>query len=666
MGARKSFVGRGVVAAIASAGLLVGSATSAGAHAGPTAAPQPSKVVHDLKARGLPVGTGAVPDPLRPPTIAIPSKQPRFGPVRRVPGLGRAEYDAGRDVYRVHLPGGTTGETHGLDNGFTDSAELDLPTSEAYPPVCADPTSGHRIVLVYAHVAGRPNNYAVGAAYARVGIRRASTKLAVEAIRSSGGQRSAVYKVACDESGNYIVRDIEVASENVADIAAATRLLDPPATTPPAPHGPDATRYVVFADTTGGSAGEAVGFTLTDFLFNYAKTTFGCYNNFRCDTTVSVVFQPFWAKHTLMHEIAHAMGAVQAHDNPYSGGGGHCTDGMDVMCNNTGPGGGAFSRVRCPTATYGTPDMLPFDCGYDTYFSTISHLPQQWTDLYWNVGGRENDFLSYTPAWPVPVPPTPTAVVDAAGTRHLFLRGVNGALWHRYKPSGGSWTQEQLGGSMTGGASAKILVGGDIVVFYRGTDGHIHEYHYDGTWHPSDLGGSPAGDPVAVQLSGGEQAVYFRGTDGTIKELFYDGTWHSFGLGGAAAGDPTALAMPGNQQAVYFRGTDGTIKELFYDGTWHSYGLGGTPAGDPSAVVMPGGEQGVFFRGTDGGLKQLYYDGTWHNWGLGGTMTGDPTAVVVSGGGQLVYYGTGNDAFAEGNSSGWTHSTVCGDACGFL
>ncbi|HEX9967557.1 MAG TPA: hypothetical protein VGB06_06400, partial [Solirubrobacterales bacterium] len=82
-------------------------------------------------------------------------------------------------------------------------------------------------------------------------------------------------------------------------------------------------------------------------------------------------------------------------DPPYAGGGSHCVDGIDVLCYNDGTLGtqGPYTETRCPTTQgYGQPDLTPIDCGYDTYFDSLTE-PGEWLDQYWNVGGPENPFL---------------------------------------------------------------------------------------------------------------------------------------------------------------------------------------------------------------------------------------------------------------------------------
>jgi len=311
-----------------------------------------------------------------------------------------------------------------------------------------------------------------------------------------------------------------------------------------------------------------------------------------------------------------------------------------------------------------------------------------------------------------PGAPTPSAVREASGKQHVFVRGEDGRVWDVSKASSATtWTPTRLGTTViVGSPSAVVDAFGNVVVFFRGTDSHIHQYVYaSGTWQHYDLGGSAASDPDSVTASSGQSWVAFRGTDGHIWQLFYDGTWHLNDLGGSATGTPSVVREAGNNQAIYFRGTDGAIKQLYYDGTWHLFGLGGSAAGSPSAIIEPGGNHSVMFRGTDGQIDQLYHTGsTWYLWGLGGEPGGDPTNFTEPGGNASVYY-RGNDGTlkqlidsggwhsyglggtlrgaptalvdASGNtgvfsigaedslvrsnySGGWNHTTICSGPCG--
>lgn len=74
-----------------------------------------------------------------------------------------------------------------------------------------------------------------------------------------------------------------------------------------------------------------------------------------------------------VHEIFHNLGAIQA-SAPNSDGGGHCSDGTDLM---------SFTGARCAALNRPTTSIaLPLDCGGDDYFSPAppagSYLATHW------------------------------------------------------------------------------------------------------------------------------------------------------------------------------------------------------------------------------------------------------------------------------------------------
>jgi hypothetical protein len=80
---------------------------------------------------------------------------------------------------------------------------------------------------------------------------------------------------------------------------------------------------------------------------------------------------------SVLHEMAHTLGAVQA-TAPHATGAGHCTDEYDVLCYRDGGPNNAMT-FSCGSAT----DSL-FDCGADDYFSP-SPLAGTYLATHWNV-----------------------------------------------------------------------------------------------------------------------------------------------------------------------------------------------------------------------------------------------------------------------------------------
>lgn len=83
-----------------------------------------------------------------------------------------------------------------------------------------------------------------------------------------------------------------------------------------------------------------------------------------------------------LHELFHAFGAVQA-TAPHYGGGGHCTERQDLMCD-PGFGGPIVCDFRdYPTIDWDTPEGR-LDCGGDDYFNPAPG-PGSYLTTHWNT-----------------------------------------------------------------------------------------------------------------------------------------------------------------------------------------------------------------------------------------------------------------------------------------
>lgn len=380
-------------ALIATAALLAAATNAMAA----SQAPDPHAVRAHMIQRGLSLDAGGAGAPHVAPLVR-PHSPRRFGPEQYVHGLGRAAYDPVNHVYRLRGPNGEVSETHGPDPvSAVNSAQVNLPTDTTYRPVCVG-GSGHRIVLVYAYPQGSPNNYAQGVQFARELFNRANNKLVLESVRSSGFGRSASYKVQCS-AGVAIVLGIETHAHPGDSDPRSPANVQQSILDYYNPSGADAVKFVTFMDSTPPGNFSGVAFAwLGDDPEAYSKDPAVNYN--ARFSRAAITYQPYWGTHTLMHEAGHTLGAVQQHWNFASTGAGHCVDGDDIMCyNDGGPTSGAYSSNACPDAQFSQPGTFPFDCGYNTYFKTVPGPAGSWLNTFWNVGGREDDFLSYNPPW---------------------------------------------------------------------------------------------------------------------------------------------------------------------------------------------------------------------------------------------------------------------------
>lgn len=134
------------------------------------------------------------------------------------------------------------------------------------------------------------------------------------------------------------------------------------------------TKYWIWYDG-GISAGySGQGGICSDDVLSLAN----CHNG----TGYGVTYGAGW--HTMMHENAHNMGAVQM-SAPHSSGAWHCNDDWDIMCY---PDGGPTSRMQTLCN-----DTEHFDCGHDDYFNPAPALGTYLYD-HWNIGSCFNRFVS--------------------------------------------------------------------------------------------------------------------------------------------------------------------------------------------------------------------------------------------------------------------------------
>jgi hypothetical protein len=216
-----------------------------------------------------------------------------------------------------------------------------LPVVGERQPYCAD--QGNAFQAIYGYPAGTTSKYSSRLATIRAAIGGANQLLHDEAI-ASGRPGHADLRYTCTTG---LLRKVDVkqwqgpASEDFWTIVAAAR----------ATFGRPDRKLVVFWDGRSQFYGGA------------------------SDGQDSVMFQCCFNAGTTLHESGHQMRAVNQ-AAPFSDGGAHCYDGLDVMCYSSDPR--YFERCR---------DRTHFDCGFDTYYDAAPEK-NEWLDLnpQFNVG----------------------------------------------------------------------------------------------------------------------------------------------------------------------------------------------------------------------------------------------------------------------------------------
>ena len=153
----------------------------------------------------------------------------------------------------------------------------------------------------------------------------------------------------------------------------------------------------------------------------------------------------------------------------------------------------------------------------------------------WVVNGKQSSWQSLGGV----LTSSPAATSPGTGQVNVFARGSDGAVYQRYWPNAGSWSNWiGVGGQIPAGTgpTACSWGAGRLDVFVQGTDGAL--YHKWGTatsgssWQ--NLGGSPTSSPAAATASGSSRIdVFVRGSDNGIWQRTYNnggwGTWKSIG-----------------------------------------------------------------------------------------------------------------------------------------
>jgi hypothetical protein len=215
------------------------------------------------------------------------------------------------------------------------------------------------------------------------------------------------------------------------------------------PSGPR--NYVVLADTLNGSAGGSYG--LGDYYAGSASAerpdAGNPHNNgnlfaalFYRDIAAPSATANGWWPTGMLHEMTHAMGAVQwsaPHTTQPSGGTsgvyGHCWDGLDIMCYADGPAmGHAYDTTVCAGLS-GAMNQT-YDCNQDDYFNPSpavgSYLATHW-DIYNNVFLADCGTLPsgscVTAAAPTGPPVSTTAPTISGTARRGQTLAVTSGTW---------------------------------------------------------------------------------------------------------------------------------------------------------------------------------------------------------------------------------------------
>lgn len=283
---------------------------------------------------------------------------------------------------------------HGDDTALTGTASAE--GIDRLPIPChGDGTSGNRIALYYAYIAGHRDRVARMRASIRASIEQANT-VVYRSSRETGGARW--LRVLTDSRCQPIVRTLKLPraarQSFVETISAAERA------------GLQAAnrKYLLFTDASAYCGIATLQHddrpgprNLNNAGPSWARLDRAC-----------------WGGYATAHEIMHMLGSVQA-SAPHYDGTGHCTDDYDLMCYQN-PGGKRV-WIRCQA----TLADRRLDCGKDDYFNT-SPAAGSYLARHWNTA--RSSFLYNRESWQRPpgAVAAPHAVMQTLSTASVRWR----------------------------------------------------------------------------------------------------------------------------------------------------------------------------------------------------------------------------------------------------
>jgi hypothetical protein len=310
------------------------------------------------------------------PGVNGPCKKQDF---KEVKGLGCAKRQA-NGIYKVLLKDDTEIETHGPDTTELDDQGTSMgPGDPERQPICA---SDYYFVILYAYPSGTSNRLTTVRPTLLSAVKRMNYVLNEEGLESGG--ITSDFKVKCDASNEVALASFTTSDTSFGGVVSAAKA---------AGFNRSNEKYVVFTDA-GSATANLCG---TGSFISDERLT--ATNRSNIGPQWGVIWNGCWTGKTPMHELGHTIGAVQYNAPDSSGSGGHCNDGLDVMCYADGGDKSLYVNNVCTT-------KIHFDCDHDTYFNTA---PKAGTYLAsnWNLGNKLNKWIAFGNTTP---PPPPTSL----------------------------------------------------------------------------------------------------------------------------------------------------------------------------------------------------------------------------------------------------------------
>lgn len=279
--------------------------------------------------------------------------------------------------FEVVLPDGARFVTHGPDPVPGHLTGAHFPAQPRAPACVHDPLAERHGLVIYAHPASKPNRGDELRHELQDMVALANGLLHREAVET--GAASLDYRMLC-ESGEVRVDVVTLPFttgrsnvETLVDyyrIVAALRALG---------YDNPMAKYWIWYDDPSGCACAGVADAVTDSARNHVNPA-----NAGPNYAITFGYRGVDGAFVMMHENAHNIGAV-SNLAPHSSGGGHCNDGLDIMCYADGGSKSDYTSWACR-------DRIYFDCHHDTYFharpAAGSYLANRW-----NIGSPLNRFV---------------------------------------------------------------------------------------------------------------------------------------------------------------------------------------------------------------------------------------------------------------------------------
>ena len=293
-----------------------------------------------------------------------------------VPSIGPSCVNPDGSLSVYSRSGMFLGITHGLDPSPGTAAAGTSPAAAAPAPVAPSCSSGaagdYYFVAIYARASDDADGYAARAGDIRTMLGSVNGFLS-EAASDTGDYANA--RFLCS-AGTVVVKN-EVLPTTRASSDFSSIVSDLRAKGYDDPH----LKYAVFFDDTSVCSCGGQGMYIDD-----ERLIRDNLNNGMASYPMFAVDYGYLNARTMLHEMAHTLGAVGNHA-PHTTGGHHCYDGLDVMCYNDGaPKGGLYNGQTCSVEV--------FDCNKDDYFNSRP-MSGSYLAANWNIASRMNRYLSF-------------------------------------------------------------------------------------------------------------------------------------------------------------------------------------------------------------------------------------------------------------------------------